>query len=65
MEVFTLATTCLLLCSVYSLEPLNDYSNSWVVEVQGGNDEANRLAKAHGFVNRGQVSSAERNAVII
>ena len=63
MEAITLATACLLVCSVHSLEPSNDYTNSWVVEVRGGNDEANRLAKAHGFVNRGQVSSAERSAV--
>lgn len=31
------------------------FSNSWAVEVRGGHDAAEKLAKKHGFVNRGQV----------
>ena len=34
------------------------YSDSWVVEVEGGRDEADRLADEHGFVNLGQVSAS-------
>lgn len=33
------------------------YSDSWVVEVEGGRDEADKLADEHGFVNLGQVST--------
>lgn len=32
------------------------YSDSWAVEVQGGMDEADRIAAEHGFINLGQVS---------
>ena len=31
------------------------YSNSWVVELDGGKEEADKLAERHGFVNLGQV----------
>ena len=31
------------------------YLTSWAVEVVGGNEMANNLARKHGFVNRGQV----------
>ena len=31
------------------------YLNSWAVEVVGGKEMANDLARKHGFVNRGQV----------
>ena len=31
------------------------YSNTWVVQVHGGTQEADRVAKMHGFVNEGQV----------
>ena len=33
------------------------YSDSWVVEVEGGREEANVLAARHGFINIGQVKS--------
>lgn len=32
------------------------YSDSWVVEVEGDRDQADRLADEYGFVNLGQVS---------
>ena len=32
------------------------FSNSWAVEVRGGPEVADDLARKHGFVNRGQVS---------
>ena len=31
------------------------YSNRWSVQVDGGKEEADRLAKKHGFVNEGKV----------
>ena len=31
------------------------YTASWAVEIDGGEGEAERLAVAHGLVNRGQV----------
>lgn len=31
------------------------FSNSWAVEVRGGQGAADELAKKHGFVNKGQV----------
>jgi len=37
---------------------LNDikYSNQWSVQIDGGKEEADRLARKHGFVNEGKVS---------
>ena len=32
------------------------YSNTWAVEVRGGAEEADALARKHGLINRGQVS---------
>lgn len=32
------------------------FSNSWAVEVLGGADVADQVARSHGFVNRGLVS---------
>ena len=40
------------------VEPVRDsvaYSTSWAVEIDGGRQEADRIAGAHGFLNRGQV----------
>ena len=51
----------LLLLSVFSCvilfsDALN-YSNRWTVQIDGANEEANRLARKHGFVNLGKVST--------
>lgn len=32
-----------------------EFTNSWVVEIRGGDEEADSIAKEHGFVNKGQV----------
>ena len=32
-----------------------DYSDSWAVEVEGGPEVAEVIARKHGFTNRGQV----------
>ena len=34
------------------------YTNSWVVEVDGGDEVANAVALRHGFVNLGMVRKA-------
>ena len=39
---------------ILNVNALN-YSNRWIVEIDGGNNEANRLARKHGFVNVGKV----------
>ena len=35
--------------------PFAEWSNSWAVEIEGGNDKANEIAHKHGFTNLGQV----------
>ena len=37
-------------------ERKNIYTNSWAVEITGGDEVANRIAEKHGFNNMGQVS---------
>lgn len=32
------------------------YSNAWAVQIDGGPEEADRIAREHGFVNHGNVS---------
>ena len=34
----------------------NMYTNSWAVEVNGGKEVADNIARKHGFINKGQVS---------
>ena len=36
------------------------YSNQWSLQIDGGKDEADRLAKKHGFVNEGKVRIVAR-----
>ena len=31
------------------------FTNSWVVEIRGGEELAHSIAKQHGFTNKGQV----------
>lgn len=33
------------------------YTNTWAVQVNGGPEEADRIAREHGFINHGNVSS--------
>ena len=35
-----------------------EYTNRWTVQIDGDNDEAERLARKHGFVNQGKVGSS-------
>lgn len=36
------------------------YTNTWAVQINGGPEEANRIARKHGFINLGNVSSDYR-----
>ena len=45
------------LCYAEDKEDEDYYTNSWAVEIQGGDDVANRIAKTHGFLNKGQVEN--------
>lgn len=47
----------LLVACLISLVSSDDalFSNSWAVEIRGGPDIADMLARKHGFANRGQV----------
>lgn len=33
------------------------YTNAWAVQINGGPGEADRIAREHGFINHGNVSS--------
>lgn len=33
------------------------YTNTWAVQINGGPGEADRIAREHGFINHGHVSS--------
>lgn len=32
------------------------YTNTWAVQIDGGPEEADRIAREHGFINHGNVS---------
>ena len=32
------------------------YTNAWAVQINGGPEEADRIAREHGFINHGNVS---------
>lgn len=32
------------------------YTNAWAVQIDGGPEEADRIAREHGFINHGNVS---------
>ena len=52
---------CSLVCSTVPLPHSQKTvirSNSWAVEVTGGKDKADEIAKRHGLVNLGAVSMA-------
>lgn len=37
------------------------YTNTWAVEINGGPEEASRIARKHGFINLGNVSCCLQN----
>lgn len=49
--------TILVVCSCKQgmKDELADFSNSWAIEVRGGLEIADEIAKKHGFINKGQV----------
>lgn len=49
----------LLVLLVSGLEPVlgqKVYTNTWAVHIPGGQEEADRIASKHGFINHGHVS---------
>jgi len=50
---FLCVVVCVYVCASYSCA---SYSNSWAVEVIGGDAVADTLAKKHGVINLGRVS---------
>ncbi|XP_043536424.1 furin (paired basic amino acid cleaving enzyme) a isoform X2 [Chiloscyllium plagiosum] len=46
--------TLIALCSA-SPTPPKVYTNSWAVQIPGGQQEASRVAREHGFINLGQI----------
>ena len=49
-----LLITCLLVNFTTSNHK-NLYSNTWAIEVEGGEEEANRIAEKYGYMNLGKV----------
>ncbi len=41
------------------------YTNTWAVHITGGELEANRIARKHGFVNHGKVSLLFRQVILV
>lgn len=39
------------------------YTNTWAVHIEGGPQEADRIARKHGFINHGNVSSTAVDSV--
>lgn len=35
------------------------FTNTWAVQITGGPEEADRIAREHGFINHGNVSSVD------
>ncbi|XP_048473058.1 furin (paired basic amino acid cleaving enzyme) a [Rhincodon typus] len=46
--------TLIALCASYTAPP-KVYSNTWAVRIPGGQQEAARVAREHGFINLGQI----------
>lgn len=52
------------LSAVLSLSDIK-YSNQWSVQINGGKEEADRLARKHGFLNEGKVGNKLNEMVIV
>ena len=46
----------LLIAELKWIEAAEVYTNTWAVQINGGPEEADRIARQHGFVNHGNVS---------
>lgn len=51
--------SCLLVHFTITTAIDDSYSNTWAIQIDGGKDEADRIAKKLGYINTGQVSYAE------
>lgn len=47
----------LLTAELKRIDAAEIYTNTWAVQINGGLEEADRIAKEHGFINQGNVSS--------
>lgn len=54
MQSLILSFWCVLSSAVFILGAV-EYSNRWTVQIDGGINEADRLAQKHGFVNQGKI----------
>lgn len=41
------------------------YTNTWAVQISGGPEEADRIAREHGFINLGNVSTASQYSLCV
>lgn len=60
MMVAKTFTWTFLILSLAVVECYNNdkiYTNKWLVRIQGGIDQAEKLAQMYGFVNEGEVGS--------
>ena len=63
MQWLQVLLSSILLTYIQSLSDIK-YSNQWSVQIDGGKEEADRLAKKHGFVNEGKVSCIKLELVL-
>ena len=59
---FLCVVVCVFVCASYSCAL---YSNSWAVEVIGGDAVADALAKKHGVINLGKVRSQTGQMIVV
>uniref|UniRef100_A0A8D0ARM2 Furin (paired basic amino acid cleaving enzyme) b n=1 Tax=Sander lucioperca TaxID=283035 RepID=A0A8D0ARM2_SANLU len=50
------AVLVLLIAELKWIEAAEVYTNTWAVQINGGPEEANHIARQHGFINHGNVS---------
>lgn len=55
MQKFVILFLTLLFVNFTSSRDQKLYSNTWALEVDGGEEEANRIAEKYGYINLGKV----------
>lgn len=66
MHAVIFGVVLILVTSRFSLgEDTVLFSNSWAVEIRGGVGVADRIARRHGFINKGQVSLSMKRPPLI
>lgn len=57
MALLNLWTVLVLLTAEWKwIDAAEVYTNAWAVQIDGGPEEADRIAREHGFINHGNVS---------